>query len=158
MPDDFDLERGDEELADKVDQRQGTSRTRTRKPRSGRSSNEGTGPSDSVVSNRVTTVFDRLVKNRRAAGDEELADAIEEDGKVMASSLVSLTTHVSGLRAPLIFLLSVAEPFLAFRRVGGILFRRWYEWRWRRAAQQSPEEEPETVAGAGYTAEELGLT
>jgi hypothetical protein len=103
---------------------------------------------------RLSQVFDRIVKILEARGDEELAEVIREDSSAMGQGLVSLTRNVKVLRGPLLFLLNLIEPVMAFGRVGRILF---YRLRIRREqmiqdraefeAQQ--QQEREAAVGAG---------
>ena len=98
---------------------------------------------EAEMRSRLERVFDRIVKARRARDDEELAEIIEEDADAMTQGFISLTDNVPFLRMPLIMLLNVLEPVLAFNRVTRILWIRAIDWRQRRmmmAAQQAEEE------------------
>jgi hypothetical protein len=85
---------------------------------------------------RLDQAFDRIVKALMARGDEELASVINEDKGAMGQGLVSLTRNVKFLRGPLIFLLNVIEPVLAFGRVGRILYYRFMQRQERRAMER----------------------
>lgn len=80
----------------------------------------------------LETAFDRITKARVKAEDEELAQALLEDRDAMTDGLVGLTDHVPVVRQPLLLILGVLVPLLAFRRVGGILVGRLLSWRQRR--------------------------
>lgn len=134
--DELDLSVGDEKRAD-------AAQARTEKRASGsRSSKSRTTAASKQAENslndRLKRVFGRIAEALEKRSDPELAAAIKEDTEVMASSLVSLTRHAPFTRNPLLLLLGLVEPFLAFGRVAGILLRRFAE---RRAlAQQAAQE------------------
>lgn len=93
---------------------------------------------DRDLRTRLEGVFDRIAEAAEVRGDIELADAIAEDAKVMAQGLVSFTRPLRALRGPLLLLLGIVEPFMAFRRVGMLLFGRWYVRR-RGDTPETPE-------------------
>jgi hypothetical protein len=73
---------------------------------------------------RLETTFSKIADSFAARGDDELAVAISEEKKPMAAGLLNLTANVKPLRNPLVALLALIEPGLAFGRVGRILGRR----------------------------------
>lgn len=93
---------------------------------------------------RLDRAFDRIAKAVETRGDDELAAVIREDSEAMGQGLVSLTRSVKLLRGPLLFMLNLIEPVLAFGRIGRILFIRFRERQYRiqqeRAAQQGESE------------------
>lgn len=82
---------------------------------------------------RLVECFDRIAGALRGRGDEELAELIDEDAEVMAVGLVSMTRPLQALRAPLLVVVAVVEPLLAFGRIGRVLVVRFAE---RRAIAQ----------------------
>jgi hypothetical protein len=91
----------------------------------------------------MDTAFIKLADQMLARGDEELAEALREERRPMAQGLVSLTATLTILRLPLVVVMSLIEPVLAFWRVGGLLFQRFLVWRERRilAAQRAQAEQ-----------------
>lgn len=101
------------------------SSTPKRKPgRPKGSTNKTTAPREVGLGARIQTTLDRLAESLEGRGDHELAAVIREDSKAMAGGLVSLTGRFKPLRSPLLALLSVVEPLIAFGRVGRILIGR----------------------------------
>jgi hypothetical protein len=84
------------------------------------------------IRSRLERTFDRIVKARRARDDEELAEVVEEDAEAMTQGFLSLTHNVPFLRLPLLMLLNILEPVLAFNRVARILAIRLLTRRQRR--------------------------
>lgn len=95
--------------------------------------------SDRDLKKRLEDIFERMAEAADARDDDELAEVIREDGRIMAQGLVSLTRPLRALRAPLVGLLSIAEPVMAFSRLGRLMFGRWYE---RRSAPVDPPDTP----------------
>lgn len=77
-----------------------------------------------AVQSSLDRVLERLVERQEGRGDLELADALRQDGKMMASTTGRLVKLVPQLAGPLLIILGLVEPFLAFGRVAGILRRR----------------------------------
>jgi hypothetical protein len=100
---------------------------------------------DTEVISRLDRLRDRLVKNREAAGDDELAEILREDGEQMAQGVKSLTGSFPVLRMPLFMFLNVLEPVLAFGRLGRALWRRYWE---RRAMQAEAAAQAQAEAEA----------
>ncbi len=75
----------------------------------------------SPLETRMRRLFERIGIAIEKRGDTELGEAIREEAKGMAGGLVNLTKHVKPLRLPLLTILSLVEPLLAFGRVVGIL-------------------------------------
>lgn len=139
MADILDLTEGDEERAEKVAARQAAGRAESKTARATRSRPSVAQRAETELRERTVHVFQRIADTLAARDDEELATAISEDSEAMATGLVSLTRQVKWLRGPLLFFLSLAEPLLAFGRVGRILLRRAGEWRYRRAEERAGE-------------------
>jgi hypothetical protein len=133
MADDLDLTKGDEKAAEKIAARQGGKSTRSSS--SGGKSATAAAKAESELSTRLARTFDRIVKALESRGDMELADAIREDADAMGAGLLSLTRNLKPLRSPLVFILNLVEPVLAFGRVARILFLRFLDRRDRLAAQ-----------------------
>jgi hypothetical protein len=106
---------------------------------------------DSSLVTRLDTAFFKLADQMLARGDDELAEALREERRPMSQGLVSLTATLTVLRLPLVILMSLIEPVLAFWRVGRILFMRFLGWRERRiiAAQEARAEWEAAQADAG---------
>lgn len=107
-----------------------TARKRTSRPR----------PSDGQLSDRLAGMLERLTTTLRERGDDELAEAVERDGAVMANALVNITKPVKWLRIPLIAIIGIVEPGLAFGRTGRIVASRWAARRARTAPGGQPGE------------------
>jgi hypothetical protein len=124
----IDLEIGDPSVADPspAARRRRTART---KEDGTKKATQAPERSDEETSGKLNGVFGRIAEALRARGDEELATAIEEDSAAMGQGLVSLTRNFRPLRTPLLLALSVAEPVLAFGRVGRILADRFRQRR-----------------------------
>lgn len=139
--DEIDLERGDPARAEATEKKAAT-RSRATKG--------GSAPkpvaAETSLKARLENVFEKLAKQMEARGDEELATALSEEKSNMSQGLVSLTKNLTPLRGPLVVVVSLVEPVLAFGRVGGILVRRAVARRarkvaeWEAAQQQQPEE------------------
>lgn len=158
MADDLDLTKGDPSLTGE----EGTRRRRRR--RSTTTEGEGRSTDDGPVTGQLKGVFERIAVQREVKDDEELATAIREESDAMTAGLLSLTRNVPVLRGPLIIILNLIEPLLAFGRVLRILRDRFNLWRYQRsvvraAAQSnmSVEEYEAAVAanGDGTTGEDL---
>lgn len=142
MSDELDLEKGDPERAEEISARQ-----RRREAR--RSGGSGGSASSSKGSNRssgATTdfrsqlgrVLDKLVEQRDAVGDEELATALRDNKDPMVQGFVSVTSSVPFLQTPFLIVLNLLEIVLAFGVVGRILVGRAIERRQRRMQAQPP--------------------
>lgn len=106
--------------------------------------------------NRLELTLERIAEWLEGRGDLELAGVIREDSKAMIGGLVSLTRPLGWLRPPLIAVLSVVEPVLAFGRVLRILGGRLADRR-ARAREAAvvdwtalTDGELESAASAGY--------
>jgi len=148
----LDLDKGDAKLADDIDKKieQQVKSQRQQKPRassqsaSKKSSSPGTRRTkeqiaDSEVSARLERTFDRIIDALEQRDDEELATVMSEDKEAMSRGIVSLTKSVKPLRNPLIMVLNLVEPILAFGRVARILFLRFAERRARVMAEREAE-------------------
>lgn len=139
----IDLDRGDPSAAERIAERQSAGSDRSKRIRQTRSEStkKSTGSkrptaSDTSLKSELKGAFDRLAEQREAKGDDELATALKEEAESMAQGLVSLTRTVTFLRVPLLFLLGILVPVLAFWRVGSILLARFAERRARIVAEQ----------------------
>lgn len=94
---------------------------------------------EAELSSRLERVFDRIVKALVMRDDEELAQVVREDSEAMSQGLISLTRSVKFLRSPLLMILNLVEPVLAFGRVGRILIGRWIERRNRKFQEQEEQ-------------------
>jgi hypothetical protein len=119
---------------------EGETRRRRRATTEAKSEADDTGAVETEIRSRLDRLFDRIVKAREAVEDEELAEVIREDADAMANGFISVTHNVPFLRLPLIMLLNILEPVLAFYRVARILVIRWFARRAERAAAQYAQE------------------
>lgn len=94
-----------------------------------------TAASESDLRDRVATVLGRLADLIESRGDDELAETMREDVGVMATGIVSFTRP---FRAPLMFVLAIAEPAIAFGRIGILMIGRMFQ---RRADRAHPPED-----------------
>lgn len=147
MADEIDLERGDPARADATEKK---AANRSRSPTSKSTKSTSSTPS---LKTRLENCFDKIAKQLESRGDEELATAFSEEKGNMAQGLVSATEALKPLRGPLIVIVGLVEPVLAFGRVGGILVRRAVarrarqvaEWEAANAAAEPPSEFPNAV-------------
>jgi len=96
------------------------------------------------VQSRMGRVIDRLIERQEGRGDLELAGILREDGEMMANTTADAVKVVPQLAAPLLLILGLIEPFLAFGRLAGLFRHRLLERRERAAeaaAQEIVEEE-----------------
>lgn len=132
---DLDLERGDPAAGERPRRRRRTTTGNSNPPE------DAPQRDDSEIAGRIKSqldeLFDRIVKARRAREDEELAEVVEEDAEAMTQGFMSLTNNVPFLRQPLIMLLNILLPVLAFNRVARILFIRFLERRAKRQEAQA---------------------
>lgn len=132
------------------------------KPKSRSTSRSRTTAKEKVeteLESRLERIFTKLATILKDRGDDELGSAIEEETRPMTTGFISLTANLPILRNPFILFLSAVELFLAFGRVGTILFQRFIARRTRRAqefaeAQQQyyaehPEQAPDGFVLAG---------
>lgn len=132
MSDELDLEKGDPERADRIEGKTTTAKKPMAQQRAaGRPTarEKAKQQEDTEVKSRLVRVFNRIADMLERKGDEELAEAIADTAEDMTQGFVSLTRNVTFLRGPLLMLLNLVEPTLAFWKVGGILFGRWYSRR-----------------------------
>lgn len=149
MPDELDLTGRSGAADDDTPRRRRQRRTQQQREEEARGgSNEGA--TDSELRHQLNRAFQGLIRGREAKGDEELADALKEEGDAMTESFVTLTDNVKPLRMPLVIILNLVITLLAFGRVGGILLTRLTSWRVRRqeAAQQAEAEYNAAVEAA----------
>lgn len=149
------LEKGEPDAEESPSQR----RRRARRDSESSGSSGGSGSSsggnkardkeNTSVAGRLNTALTKLADQMAARGDDELADAIRDERSAMSQGLVSLTSSIPVLRVPLVILLSLLEPVLAFWRVGRILFMRFLFWRQGRMEEaQQQQAEWEAQQGA----------
>jgi hypothetical protein len=79
---------------------------------------------ESDLKSRLTTVMGRIADAAEARGDDELAGTIRDDMDIMATGLVSLTRPLTALRTPLLLLLAIIEPVMAFSRIVRLMLGR----------------------------------
>ncbi len=91
---------------------------------------------------RLTTVFTRIADAADARGDVELAEVVRDDTEIMATGLVSLTRPFMLLRTPLLLLLAVVEPVMAFGRIGRLTLERVLIRRERRKDEARESTDP----------------
>src|SRR6266498_147990 len=91
---------------------------------------------------RLTTVFTRIADAADARGDMELAEVVRDDKEIMATGLVSLTRPFMLLRTPLLLLLAVVEPVMAFGRIGRLTLERVLIRRERRKDEARESTDP----------------
>ena len=141
----LDLTSGDPKRAARIaqirdEQEEGAAASRARrgtaKPKSESSSSSSKskstsskGSTDAGLKGQLKDAFERLAEQRNSKGDEELGTALQEEAESMAQGLISATRALPFLRQPLLFLLGVLVPVLAFWRVGSILANRWADRR-----------------------------
>lgn len=155
----LDLENGDEELAEATPaQRRAAARkaagedrpSTAKKTSSARRSSTKTPTQvsklEAELTSRLHRTFDRIAQTLDARGDQELAEVIREDGDAISQGFISLTRNVRFLLSPLIMLLNLVEPVLAFGRVGRILYRRWVERQQRTAEQATQQSQSEVFS------------
>lgn len=139
----LDLEVGDEAMAEEAQSRQAArSASREKRKEPGVRAQAAEQRSENELSRRLEEAFGRIAEQLLIRGDDELGDAITEDKGKMAKGLVSGTRRIPFLRGPLTIALDLAEPFLAFFRVGRIVFTRAYG---RIYGQQEEQYEQETA-------------
>jgi hypothetical protein len=104
---------------------------------------------EAELASRLDRVLGRIGDRLDERGDEELSNAIREDGKAMAGGIVDLTRFTPALRVPFLLILGLVEPVMAFGRVGRILAGRIGERRLERemAAQAEAAAAAEYVGG-----------
>lgn len=88
------------------------------------------------MASRLNSAFAKIADQVDIRGDTELAEAIRDERGAMSQGLVSLTDQITPLRMVLLLAMALAEPILAFYRVGRILFLRFLGWRERRIAER----------------------
>lgn len=111
----------------------------TSKPKPSAAATQAADRADRDLRSRLETIFERIADAADARGDEELADIVRDDVKVMANGLVSLTRPMRALRAPLLLLLAVVEPVMAFSRVTRVIVGRYLD---RRSERQTTVDTP----------------
>lgn len=109
--------------------------------RPSRPSPKKSAASDTDLKSRLHTVFDRIADAAEARGDEELATVVREDRDVIAAGLVSLTRPFQALRTPLLFVLAVTEPVMAFSRIVRLMVGRVFVMRAERTAEKPPSDQ-----------------
>jgi hypothetical protein len=115
---------------------------------------------ETELASRLDRVLERITSRLEERGDDELATAMREGGAAMAGGLTDLTRFAPAIRMPLLLILGLIEPVLAFGRVGRILSGRLLGRRERRAqeaawAAQEAAGETEYVAGVPVAPEPI---
>lgn len=107
------------------------------KPKRASSSSSRRKPrKESELQSRLAGCFERIAEALDERGDEEMAEIIREDGPIMSQGLVSLTRPLTALRTPLLVVIAVVEPVLAFGRIFRLLALRFADRRARIMAEQ----------------------
>lgn len=133
--------------------RDGTATNRGGRPKGG-----SMAAQEKELKSRATRVFERVADRRDLRGDDELADALREEGGMMADLLVTLTDALKPLRMPLLLALGIIEPVLACGRVLGILTRRLNERRTAVVVEQPVDEHGRPVDEHGNVIPEQPTT
>jgi hypothetical protein len=128
------------------------------KPKRGRKPGGRPPRSETELESRLMRIIGRLADRREERDDLELADALREDGKAMADGVVNGTRQLPQFRIPVLLLLGIVEPLLAFGRVGGILLRRLQDRRLTQAeeAAAAAAASQDVEFMAGVPVDELG--
>lgn len=135
MAGELDLERGREEEGEE------------KKPRGGSERSNRRHRAD--IKERLYAVFSRLADSLEGRGDAELAGMIREDSRAMVEGLASLVKRAPGFAGPIMGVLSVLEPLIAFGRILRLLGRRLGERRASRLEERFDSEEAELVPECG---------
>lgn len=123
---------------DSGDDKKGPKSESSKKPRP-----KTTPTAERELRGRLSDCFDRIAESVRQRGDDELADLLADDAAIMAQGLVSLTRPFRALRTPLLALVAIVEPALAFGRVVRLLAGRWADRRARAAEAAAMAAEPQ---------------
>jgi hypothetical protein len=101
---------------------------------------------ETSLKERLVACFDRIAESLEGRGDNELAEIVRNDGEIMAQGLVSLTRPFTAIRTPLLVLVAIVEPALAFGRILRVLAGRLHErraritWEREQAAQEAAQQ------------------
>lgn len=133
---DLDLSTGDPTRADEETP---TARRRRRRATQAEESARTEPRTEAEIRAGLKQAFEKLAQNRYAKDDQELGDAISEEGAAMTEGFVTLTDNTPFLRQPFLIILNIVIILLAFGRVGSILIERVQERRAVRAAQRQAE-------------------
>lgn len=98
------------------------------------------------LSGRIQEALTRIAValENRSDGQSEMADALRQDGKKMSDAIVNVTRKVKVLRGPVLWVLTIIEPILAFGRVGRIALDKLVGWRGQRMEGVDDGRPPET--------------
>lgn len=96
----------------------------TRRERTKKTSTRRTVPTEADLKGRLAACIDRIAAAAEVREDEELAEILHEDRDIIVNGLVSLTRPFRALRAPLVVLLAIIEPVMAFTRIGRLMLER----------------------------------
>lgn len=157
MADELDLEKGDAAKAEAISNRESRRQARgsSSSARSTSSSSKSNSSEDASIEAQLRVVLDRVAEQRESKDDTELADAIRETQAAIIKGFMSVTKTITPLRQPLVFLIAVLDPILAFWKVGSILTRRWFE---RRARKIEEYERAQAAASANSASEYYAAT
>lgn len=154
MSDELDLEKGDPDRAEEISARE--RRRRARRDGGSATSSKGGNSQRTSTSDfrgQLGRVLEKLVEQREAVGDDELATALRDNKDPMVQGFASVTSSVPFLQTPFLLVLNLLEIVLAFGAVGRILVGRAIERRNRRMQERPPESEqpwePEQPATIG---------
>jgi hypothetical protein len=95
------------------------------------------------IKERLYAIFSRLADSLEGRGDLELASMIREDSRAMVEGLASLVKRAPGFAPPILGVLAVLEPLIAFGRILRLLGRRLRERR-----EEEPYDEGASEPGA----------
>lgn len=110
-----------------------------RSPRSERRHRQKEREAAQGLTSRLQAIFDRIADRFEGKGDHELADIIREDSRAMVGGLVGLTKRIPGAAAPILLVLGIVEPVLAFGRLFRVLAGRWAARRYAEPESDEPE-------------------
>ena len=114
---------------------------------SSRSSSRTSKRGEADLQARLAGCFERIAAALSERGDDELAEIVAEDGPIMSQGLVSLTRPFTALRLPLLAVVAIIEPLLAFGRIFRVVAIRFANRRAMRAweAEQAAQAQEEAA-------------
>jgi histone H3/H4 len=91
------------------------------------------------VTERIEDVLTRIAEGLANRGEQwnEFSSALRQDAHKMGASIVSLTRRITVLRGPLLWVLTMVEPVLAFSRIVRLGFAQFRVWRQARFEDQA---------------------
>jgi hypothetical protein len=100
---------------------------------------------------RMERTLDRLIEWRQGRGDDDLVKVLKEDGPAMIGGVIAALRPVRQLEKPVVLMLTIAEPLLAFGRLFKVLGSRVAA---RRAVRAEEWEQEQAAAAEAAEAEE----